>query len=427
MTEAYTARKAAIEVLQRVLDKGQPLDEALKGASAGMEAREQAFCRAISMASLRHKGSIEFLIGRYMSRPLPKSGRLAHLVILSGAAQLLFVGSPAHAVVNEQVNMIPERSKFRGVVNAVLRRFDREGAKDMADPKVAQRNLPLWLWCRWKSAYGAEAAMALAAAQSRDDVPVDITVADDGPGWATRLGGDLLPTGSVRLPAGQNIPDLPGYDDGGWWVQDAAATLPVRLFSDLTGKRLLDACAAPGGKTAQAIAAGAQVTALDRSARRLKTLQRNLERLKMTANVVAEDLRRHRPAEPYDAVLLDAPCSATGTLRRHPDIGWTRTAADVASLVALQVELLDHAAGILRPGGELVYGTCSLEPEEGEAQVAAFLQRHPDFRRKAVKPADLGLEAEAGTKDGDLRTLPHHWAGRGGMDGFYASCLVRTV
>ncbi len=420
-----SARSAAVEALSRILDRGQTLDEATDISGKGLEPRDRAFLRSIVLASLRHKGAIEFLMGRYLSRPLPKSGRVAHLAILSGAAQLLIVGSPAHAVVNEQVNLIAANSKFRGVVNAVLRRFDRNGAKDIADPKVQQRNLPGWLWKRWRQAYGAEPAMAMAAAQSLDNVPLDISVTSDASGWAERLGGVLLPTGSIRLTDLAPVQDLPGYQDGAWWVQDAAAALQVRLFGDLNGKRMLDACAAPGGKTAQAIAAGADVTALDRSAKRLEVLRTNLSRLNMTADIVTQDFQIHEPGEPYDAILLDAPCSATGTLRRHPDIGWTRSEADIASLVKLQSELLETSAAMLKPGGMLVYCTCSLEQDEGEDQIERFLSAHPDFRRKKIRADELGVPVKAVSKQGDLRTRPDHMLDLGGMDGFFAARLIK--
>ncbi|WP_417520048.1 RsmB/NOP family class I SAM-dependent RNA methyltransferase [Minwuia sp.] len=425
MSGPATARSAAIEALKRVLDSRQTLDEALELANRGLETRDKAFCRAIVLSALRHKGSIEFLISKYLSRPLPKSGRRAQLALLSGAAQLLFVGSPAHAVVNEQVNLIPANSKFRGVVNAVLRRIDRDGARDIADPKVMQRDLPAWLWHRWKAAYGAETTMDIIRALSRDDVPLDLSVKSDAEGWAEKLTGEVLPTGSVRLGAAGSVSELEGYADGVWWVQDTAASLPVKLFGDLAGKTLLDACSAPGGKTAQAIAAGARVTALDRSAKRLKVLAANMTRLNLSCRTVVCDLLDHRPEAPYDAVLLDAPCTATGTLRRHPDIGWNRTEEDVATLASLQSQLLDHAATLVRPGGRLVYCTCSLEPEEGEKQIDRFLTENRNFHRAPVRAAEVGLRDESVTRDGDLRTLPHHMAEKGGMDGFFAARLIR--
>ncbi len=425
MSAPPSARAAALDTLRRVLDRGQPLDEALTSAAGRLEDRERRFVRAIALASLRHKGSIEHLIARYLSRPLPKSGRDAHLALLAGAAQLLFLGSPAHAVVNEQVNLLGQRSKFRGVVNAVLRRFDRDGRREIGQPETRSHDLPDWLARRWRARFGEDTLSAIAGVLWQDAVPLDITVKSDPEGWAARLGGEVLPTGSVRIAAGGPVPDLEGFNEGCWWVQDAAATLPVRLFGDLAGRSLLDACAAPGGKTAQAAAGGARVTAVDRSPKRLQTLRSNLDRLKLEAETVAADFRDFDRDEVFDAVLLDAPCTATGTLRRHPDIGWLRGEADVAALAGAQDDLLDRAAGFVAPGGTLVYCTCSMEPEEGETRIAAFLARHEGFRRAPVDAAELGLPPDAATAEGDLRTLPCHLGERGGMDGFFAARLVR--
>lgn len=426
MTEAaLNPRALATQALQRILDGGQALDEVLDVLSRGLKPEDRGLLRAIVMASLRHKGSIEFLLDRYLSRPLPKSGRMAHLALLSGAAQLLFIGVPAHAAVNEQVDLLPDNSKFRGVVNAVLRRIDSDGRTRIEDPKVLQRDLPGWLWHRWKADWGAETAMRMIRAQGQDAIPLDITVKSDAGVWAERLGGQAIGLSSVRLERGGAVADLAGYGEGAWWVQDVAASVPAALLGDVEGKRVLDACAAPGGKTAQLVSRGADVTALDRSAKRLKRLSGNLERLGMQVDAVAEDLRTYRPSGPFDAILLDAPCSATGTLRRHPDIGWNRTAQDVGALAALQIELLDKAAGLLSSGGVLVYCTCSLEKEEGEEQIAAFLERNSGYRRDAIGPEETGLGPEAINGMGELRTLPSHLADRGGMDGFFAARMMR--
>lgn len=420
------ARAAAVDALQRVLDRCQPLDEGLETAARGLMPEDRRFCRAIVLASLRHKGSIEFLLTKYLSRPLPKSGRIAHLLLLTGAAQLLFIGVPAHAVVNEQVSLLPEDSKFRGLVNAVLRRFDGQGRKRIEDPKVRQRDLPEWLWHRWKAAWGAEPTMAMIAMQGRDDTPVDLTVKSDAAGWAKRLGGAPVGGASVRLSSAAGLQDMPGYSNGDWWVQDVAASLPARLLGDVRGMRVLDACAAPGGKTAQLAAAGADVTALDQSEKRLRRLTENMKRLGFDVTTVATDLRKHQPVEPYDAVLLDAPCSATGTLRRHPDIGWKRREEDVTSLIALQAEMLDRAGDLVRPGGRLIYCTCSLEPDEGEGQIERFLGRTDLFRRDPVNLSETGLDAPVVNARGELRTFPTHLGDLGGMDGFFAARLVRT-
>lgn len=420
-----SARSAALSALVRILDKGQTLDEAMVQVVRGLSDEDRRFCRAIVLASLRHKGSIEHLITRYLSRPLPKSGRLAHLLLVSGAAQLLFVGTPAHAVVNEQVSLLPENSKFRGVVNAVLRRFDRDGRERILDPKVRQRDLPEWLWHRWKAAYGAEPTMAVIQALGRDDIPLDVTVREDAPGWADKLGGTALGGSTVRLNSAAGLTAMPGFSEGAWWVQDLAAALPALLLGKVTGQRILDACAAPGGKTAQLSAGGGLVTALDRSEKRMRRLTHNLKRLGLYAEVAVADLRTYEPDAPFDAVLLDAPCTATGTLRRHPDIGWKRSGEDVASLARLQAEMLAVADRLVRPGGALVYCTCSMEPEEGELQIERFLAASGNFRRDRIRPEEVGLGRQMINGNGELRTMPSHFSDEGGMDGFFAARLIR--
>ena len=421
-----SARQAAVTLLSRVLDRGAGLDEILDETVRGMEPRERRFAHTIVLATLRHRGSIEQHLKHLLDRPLPKSGRLAHLLLLTGIAQIIFLQSPAHAVVNEHVAMLPEGSKFRGVVNAILRKVDRQGAGRLSRADMARRDTPLWLWKRWSAHLGRSAANALTAAH-RDETPtpLDITARSDPAEWAERLGGELLPTGSIRLGPHASVPELPGYTEGAWWVQDTAATLPVRLFGDLRGRTLLDACAAPGGKTAQAIALGAQVTAIDRSGRRLEVLERNLARLQMQANVVRAELRLFTHEGGFDAVLLDAPCSATGTIRRHPEIAWTRNESDIVGIAEQQRGMIARAVALVRPGGQLVYCTCSLEPEEGEMQADWLLETFPEFQRLPVDAAALGLDADALTAAGDLRTHAGLMADRGGMDGFFATVMQR--
>ena len=276
---------------------------------------------------------------------------------------------------------------------------------------------------------GTDAEKAAAIAQVNASEPaLDLTARDDAAGWTKKLGGRLLPTGSIRLAAQGAVPDLAGYDEGTWWVQDAAAAIPVRLLGDVKGKRVVDLCAAPGGKTMQLAAAGADVTAVDRSAARLARLTDNLARTKLTAEIVAADATAFEGG-PFDAVLIDAPCTATGTIRRHPDIPWLKSEADLAKLASLQTKLLEHAASLVKPGGTLVYCTCSLEPEEGEIQIAALLARDSHWRRRPVTAAEFGGETAMITQDGDLRTLPCHFADpdprMAGIDGFYAARLER--
>jgi len=341
---------------------------------------------------------------------------------------------PAHAAVSLAVTLANADRRtlaWAGFVNGVLRSLVRQRDAILAGQDEVALNLPAWLRERWTAAYGAAAVRAIAA-QLLVEPPLDLTVKSDAAGWAERLGGIVLPTGGVRLIPHGRIEALPGYDDGAWWVQDAAASLPAQLLGDIAGRRVADLCAAPGGKTAQLAAAGASVTAVDVAPERLIRLSDNLRRLRLGAEIVAADvLAAPAPAEPFDAVLLDAPCSSTGTLRRHPDIGSTKGPKDVAALAALQARLLVRALDWVKPGGLLVYATCSLEPEEGEAQIARLIASGAPVERLPVVAAEIGGLAEAVTAEGDVRTLPHHLAAEdprlAGLDGFFAARLRRTA
>jgi 16S rRNA (cytosine967-C5)-methyltransferase len=340
-----------------------------------------------------------------------------------GATQLLVLGTAAHAAVGETVeaaNQLPQARGFAKLMNAVLRRVSREGAEIMASlPPGA--DLPPWLYTRWRATYG-DAAPRIAEALL-NEAPLDISVKSDADEWAHLLFGVVTPTGSIRLTDHAPIDSLAGFNDGAWWVQDAAAALPARLLGDVRGLRVLDLCAAPGGKTLQLAAAGANVTAVDKSDARLKRLRENLARTKLKAEVICADALKFS-AEPFDAILLDAPCTSTGTLRRHPDAAWLRRPTDVRQLAELQSALVAACAKLLKPGAPLIYAVCSLEPEEGQGVVADALKN--GWRRKPLS-ADIIPGAESFiTKDGDLRTHPGHWPEIGGLDGFYAARLVRA-
>jgi 16S rRNA (cytosine967-C5)-methyltransferase len=311
------------------------------------------------------------------------------------------------------------------LVNAVLRRLAEHGAERLRELDAAALDTPGWLLTRWTHHYGADVAHAIALANGQEPA-LDLTVKDDPAHWANALGGRMLPTGSVRAVVQGPVPQLPGFAEGAWWVQDAAAALPARLFGDLRGKTVADLCAAPGGKTAQLAAAGAHVIAVDRAPARLDRLRQNLSRLGLTAETVAADATQWQ-AGPFDAVLLDAPCSSTGTIRRHPDIPWLKQAADIAKLVSVQRRLIARAVELTKPGGLLVYCTCSLEPEEGVEIVEDLLARDPRLRRRPISAAEIGgLDAWV-TPIGDLRTLPCQLPDpdpkMAGLDGFFAARL----
>lgn len=423
------SRAAALDLLSAVLDRHRLLDEAFDAdpTVARLEERDRAFTRLLAATTLRRLGQLDALVDRCLERPLPaKAGRVRNVLRL-GACQLLFLDTPPHAAISTAVEALKHGALagFAGLVNAVLRRLDREGREWAAAADAPRLATPDWLWQSWCAAYGEDLAHAIAAAHLRE-APADFSVAGEPAAWAEALEAEVLPTGSLRRPAGGDVTRLPGFAEGAWWVQDAAAALPVRLLGDVSGRRVADLCAAPGGKTLQLAAAGARVTAVDRSQKRLALVRANLARLNLAAELVEADAAQWHPAEPFDAVLLDAPCSATGTLRRHPDGLWLKHPSDVVSLAAVQSRLLAATAQMVRSGGMVVYCVCSLEAAEGAAQVDQLLAAGAPFARQPVRPEEVGGLAELLTPAGDLRTLPCHLAERGGMDGFYACRLVRT-
>ena len=427
-------RSIAVDLLAAVIDRRQPLD-ALFDASTGDNAwralpeRDRRLARAIVTAALRHHGEIEAALARLIERPPRRAGQLFRILEVA-ATQLLYLDVPDHAAVSiamEQVTADRDALHFKGLANAVLRRMGRERQAILAAIDSPRAAVPDWLWRRWAGTYGEDAARRIAAA-NLEEPALDLTVKADPEGWAERLGGIVLSTGSVRLVADAPVPGLPGFAEGEWWVQDAAAALPPRLLTGIAGKRVADLCAAPGGKTAALIQAGAKVTAVDISLERLKRVTANLDRLGLSAEIVAADVLNWTPPEPFDAILLDAPCTATGTIRRHPDVAWLKRPEDVKSLADLQGRMIDRAVNWLKPGGVLVYATCSLEPEEGEHQMARALHRH-DLDILPVDPGEIGGLTEAVLPSGAIRTLPFQLPGPAprltGLDGFFVMRLRR--
>ncbi len=423
------ARAIALDLLQDVLRRGRPLDEALAGNPdlPGLEARDRAFARLLTATVLRRLGQIDAAIDERLERPLTAKRAAVRDILRLGVAQIALLDLAPHAAVNTSVELVGHggQAGMKGLVNAVLRRIAEAGPIPSDDPE--HLNVPAWLWRDWENSYGPETAAAIATAHLAE-APLDITLKSPGEArlWAERLAAEILPTGTLRRMAGGDITALPGFANGAWWVQDAAAALPARLLGDVSGLHVADLCAAPGGKTAQLAAAGAQVTAVDISSKRLQRLSENLERLDLAADTVPVDVGKWKPDAPFDAVLLDAPCSATGTLRRHPDIAWNKTPEDVARLIAVQDRLLAAALMLVRPGGLLVYATCSLQPPEGGERIDALLASGAAAERLPVTDDELPGLAEAITPTGDLRTLPCHWAARGGMDGFFVARLHRV-
>ena len=426
-------RRIAANIVDGVLRRRRPLDEMLDttGELAVLEERDRALARAIVATVLRRLGTLRHLFGLLLDRGPPVQAPRVETALLIGAAQILFLGVPDHAAVDLSVRLVQadrQALHFAGLVNAVLRRVTREGAELLAKLDAADLDTPDWLMARWTANYGAATAHAIAVANGREPA-LDVTVKSDPQFWAEKLNGRVLPTGSVRAIAPGAVTALPGFAEGAWWVQDTAASLPARLFGDVRGRRVADLCAAPGGKTAQLAAAGALVTAVDRAPARLKRLAENLSRLSLTAELVCVDVADWAAEQNFDAVLLDAPCTATGTIRRHPDLPWLKQAADIPALAALQRRLLERAVALTKPGGTLLYCTCSLEPEENEIVIAEFIARGANVRRVPIAASEVFGIDEFISKDGDLRTLPCHFPDAdsrfAGGDGFYAARLVK--
>jgi 16S rRNA (cytosine967-C5)-methyltransferase len=425
------ARRVALGALQAIFFNERPLGEALDGAlsQASLDARDAAFARAIVMMVLRRLGELDNVACKFLREPLPVRAGPAELILRIAAAELLFLDVAPHAAVSSALALADRDARarhFKGLINAVARRIAGEG-KAYLDPEAAARlNTPAWAWDAWVAAYGEETANAIGHAHLVEP-PLDITPKGDTAEWSKLLEARILPTGTLRRAPGGRIEDLPGYLDGAWWIQDAAAAIPATLLGSLKGRVVIDLCAAPGGKTAQLAAAGAKVTAVDLAFDRMKRVVANLERLSLNAEIVVADALDWRPKEPADAVLLDAPCSASGTVRRHPDVLWRKDQSDVLAQADLQGRLLASAAEMVKPGGGLLYGVCSLAREESEDIIEAFLSARPDFERAPIAASDVGGEAQFLTRAGDLRTLPCHWADIGGLDGFYVCRLRRTA
>lgn len=421
------ARVLAHAMLLALLEKNLSLDEVWdneKGLGQ-LEGRDRAFCRLLLLTTLRYFGFLDYRLGQY-AKALQNLPADVQMALRLGAAQLLILKSAAHAAVGTSVDLVFAKHKpLRGLVNAVLRKIAQE--KPKAVPADHWRHIfPSWLLQNWTQHYGEASCEALARADLQEPM-LDISVKETPEPWQERLGAAAPIPGVLRLPHQDEITKLPGFAEGAWWVQDIAASLPVRLLGAVKNQTVLDLCAAPGGKTAQLAAAGAKVTAVDLSPQRLTRLKENLQRLKLDAQIIASDVLNFKPTTLFDAVLLDAPCTATGTLRRHPDLLFRKKPDDITRLAQLQGRLLAKAASFLKPGGRLVYAVCSLQPEEGEGVIATFLKENPSWRREDVTVDELFGHAEWVTERGDLRTLPCHLGPEGGMDGFFAARLIKRT
>ncbi len=430
------ARRVAAGILARVVDGGRTLEHELDLATGHSElrtliARDRALVRAIAATALRRRGQIDDALAHLIDKPLPAKARQATHILTIAAAQILFMDVADHAAVSLAVTSAAgdvRARPWKKLVNGVLRNLTRRRDTILADQDAARLNTPDWLWQRWCVNYGETATRRIAEMHLLEPT-LDLTVRDGAGEWANKLGATVLPGGSLRLFARGKIENLDGFAEGAWWVQDAAAAIPARLLGDVAGKRIADLCAAPGGKTAQLAAAGAKVTAIDISPDRIGRVTANLARLGLAAEIVTADLFDWSPAGPFDAILLDAPCTATGTIRRHPDIGLRKRPDDIAVVAKTQTAMLERAIDWLAPGGTLVYCTCSLEPEEGEQVVERVLADTKPVERIPITHGEVGGMPELITAAGDFRSLPFHVTREtprlSGIDGFYTARLRR--
>ncbi|WOI53003.1 RsmB/NOP family class I SAM-dependent RNA methyltransferase [Parvularcula sp. LCG005] len=422
------ARGAALDLL-RLVRNGRSLDDALTFGRTfnELEGADRAFARNMATTVLRRQGSLDAVLDTYLNQPLrPKQDDLRALLRLT-AAQVLLLDIPPHAAASTAVDLARERSETAGyakLVNAIARRLSETG-KERLEKVDVRADMPGWIWRRLERSYGPQKARAIALAY-RQEPPLDMTIAPgiDPDVLAERLEAHKVGPRTLRRHGAGRIEDLPGFDEGTWWVQDLAASLPARLAGDLTGKTVFDLCAAPGGKTLQLAAAGGKVMAVDISPMRTERLEENLKRTGLEAKIVVADIMIMDPPERADVILLDAPCTATGTVRRNPDLLWSKREEEVGTLAALQDRMIDQALGWLKPGGTLIFATCSLFPDEGEKRVDAALARHEGLRREPATPEEVG-DLPVITKDGDIRCLPSYLSEQGGMDGFFAARLVK--
>ena len=421
-------RDLAADVLEDILYRRNAFAEAFSSrvGRANLVDRDKAFAYNLVATTLRRLGQVDDLIDYCLQKPLPQKSKAAKIVLRLGVTQLFFMNVADHAAVNSSVDLAQRRGQgpYKKLINAILRRLGREGLSIIANQDPEKLNTRDWVWGSWIDTYGEEISRKIANCHFQQP-PLDISVKYSPERWANKLNGELLPTGSVRLKTHSGVDNLPGFKEGEWWVQDAAAALPVQLFPALKGKNIADLCAAPGGKTAQLAAAGALVTAIDRSELRMKTLRENMDRLSLDVNCVVADAVQWQAEGELDGVLIDAPCSGTGTLRRHPDIQWIKSAGDVGEVSNVQRALLESSVEIVKRGGTIIFSTCSLQPEEGSLLISDFLRENANVQRAPITVKELTGLGDDMIKDGDLWTLPCHLEEMGGRDGFFAARLIR--
>lgn len=424
--DTLASRAAALTLLSGAVREGKSVDKRFQKIAGQLEPRDRGFVRHLVATTLRRLGQIDAVLGGFTTRKPPPP---VEDILRLGAAQILFLETAPHAAVDTAVGLVKRirQPRLTGLTNAVLRKVAAHGPAMIAEHNVPRLNTPGWLWDGWSKAYGETTAHRVGEAHLAE-APLDLTVKDPSTveTLAKDLGAEVLPTGSVRHTQPGLVQDLPGFSEGAWWVQDAAAALPARILMHLLGAqkkaRVIDLCAAPGGKTLQLAAAGCDVTALDSSSTRIARVNENLERMNLRATVIHADAVTWKAPDLFDAALLDAPCSATGTMRRHPDLGYLKKRRDVVGYPETQKRLFTRAADFLKPGGILVYAVCSLEPEEGPGVIEAALSA-TSLKQISINPGSFGLDPAWCDDKGGIRTFPFYWQNRGGLDGFYIAAF----
>lgn len=431
--DTLAAREVALKLLEDVLGRKNALDIALENSAEfrSLPSRDRGFCRMLVSTTLRRLGQVDDLITKAEEKSSHKTLQL-HNILRLGVTQIMFMDVPDHAAVDTSVRLAEMHGMDRqkGFVNGLLRTITRIGKEWLARQDEGRLNTPEWLLKIWIDDYGLKTAANIARANLAE-APLDITIRDESERnfWASNLKASEVGNGTLRRLAGGPVHEIQGYDEGRWWIQDAAAAIPALLFGDIKDKTIIDLCAAPGGKSAQLAARGAHVIAVDRSAQRLKKLEQNLARLRLNdrIEVIASDASSWQPKEAPQYILVDAPCTATGTIRRHPDVPHLKSMRDLESLVPTQMRILDNAFRMLAPGGVLVYCTCSLQKVEGEDQINHLLGQYPNAAKIAITPKEIGGMEEPITEDGDVRTLPFQLAASGGIDGFFISRITKVA
>lgn len=428
--EMLAARKVALKLLQGIFQKKHNLDQVIDESAEfnALNLRDRAFVKMLVTTVIRRLGQIDDLIRRSLSRPdQPLNPPVLEYIMRMGVAQLIFMHVPDHAAVNTSVQLVEAEghTRMKGFINAILRKIANEGRDWTTRQDIARLNTPDWLLKIWINDFGLKGAIDIATANMME-APLDITLKrpELAAQWAESLQANILPTGSLRVISPRMVQEMPGFEEGMWWVQDASAALPAKLFGPLRDKTVYDLCAAPGGKTSQLAAQGAKVVAVDRSAKRVLRLAENMKRLQLDGQVKTEiaDASVWRPRDKADYILLDAPCSATGTIRRNPDVPWLKNTNDVNTLADLQSRLLDNALGMMNPGGILIYCTCSLQKDEGEHQIDRVVSQGL-ATRLPILSNEVGGFSDILTPQGDVRIFPSHLGQFGGMDGFYIARL----